>query len=290
MPVFPTPEPIDLAVNLQVGDLEVIASDRPDTVVTISPSSPNKAADRRGAEAVRVEFDGARLVIVGPKPKFGLMSIIGASESVDITVELPSGSRFTAESAVGGVRTEGRLAATRIKASTGTVELETTGDLWLRAGHGNATAGAVEGSAEITADHGQIRIASIAGDAVLKASHGSIRIGETTGGVEANLSYGDLDIDRAASSVAAKTAYGAITLAEVSGGAIDLESSYGRLTVFVAEGVPAWLDLSSKEGRVRNRLEEGLPDAGDPATEPAGEHVSVRARAKFGDIDIRRAR
>ncbi|GAA1096531.1 DUF4097 family beta strand repeat-containing protein [Tsukamurella spumae] len=290
MPIFPTPDPIDLAVDLQVGDIEVIATDRTDTVVTVAPSSPTKAADRRGAEAVRVEFDGTRLVIIGPKPRFGLMSFIGASESVDITVELPSGSRFTVESAVGGIRTEGGLAATRVKASTGTVELATTGDLWLRAGHGNVTAGAVEGSAEITADHGRIRIASIAGDALLKASHGSVRIEETHGVVEANLSYGDLEIDRALSSVAARTAYGAITLAEVSGGVIDLESSYGRLTVGVAEGIPAWLDLSSKEGRVRNHLEEGLADAGDPATGPVGEHVAVRARATFGDIDIRRAR
>lgn len=284
MPTFPTPEPIDLAINLQVGDIDVIATDRTDTVVTVTPSSPNKAADRRGADATRVEFDGGRLTVVGPKPKLGLMSFIGATESVDVTVELPAGSRFTAESAVGSVRTEGRLAATRIKTTTGTVELDTTGDLWLRAGHGNATAGTVDGTAEITADHGQIRIDSIARDAVLKASHGSIRIGETSGGVEANLSYGDLDIDRATSSVSAKTAYGAITLNEVSDGVIDLESSYGKLTVGVAEGVPAWLDLSSKEGRVRNHLDENLPDS------ITGDHVAVRARAKFGDIDIRRAR
>ncbi|MCA0157868.1 DUF4097 domain-containing protein [Tsukamurella sp. M9C] len=281
MPVFPTPEPIDLAVNLQVGDIDVIASDRTDAVVTVSPSSPDKAADRRAAEATRVEFDGARLTVVGPKPKF---SLFGPSESVDVTVELPAGSRFTAESAVGGVRTEGRLGATRIKATTGMVELDATGDLWLRAGHGNATARAVDGSAEITADHGQIRIDSVAADAVLKASHGSIRIGEALGGVDANLSYGDLDIDRSTGSVTAKTAYGAISLHEVSAGVVDVESSYGKLTVAVAEGVPAWLDLSSKEGRVRNHLEESLPDS------TTGDHVAVRARAKFGDIDIRRAR
>lgn len=281
MPVFPTPEPVDLAVNLQVGDIDVIASDRTDAVVTVSPSSPDKAADRRAAEATRVEFDGARLTVVGPKPKF---SLFGPSESVDVTVELPAGSRFTAESAVGSVRTEGRLGATRIKATTGMVELDATGDLWLRAGHGNATARAVDGSAEITADHGQIRIDSVAADAVLKASHGSIRIGEALGGVDANLSYGDLDIDRSTGSVTAKTAYGAISLHEVSAGVVDVESSYGKLTVAVAEGVPAWLDLSSKEGRVRNHLEESLPDS------TTGDHVAVRARAKFGDIDIRRAR
>ncbi|WP_019202492.1 DUF4097 family beta strand repeat-containing protein [Tsukamurella sp. 1534] len=281
MPTYPTDQPIDLAVNLQVGDIEVIAADRADTVVTVVPSNPSKAADRRGAENTRIEFDGARLTVVGPRPRF---SFIGTNESVDVKVELPAGSRFTAESSVGAVRTLGRLGATRVKASTGPVDLETTGDLWLRAGHGSATVGEVDGAAEITADHGQIRVDAIAGDAILKASHGGVRIGETRGGVEANLSYGDLDVARVYAAFAAKTAYGAITLEEVRGGAIDLESGYGQLTVGIPQGVPAWLDLSSKEGRVRNHLDDG------PAAEPAGEHVAVRARAKYGDIEIRRAR
>ncbi len=281
MPTFDTPAPIDLAVNLQVGDVEVVATDRADTVVTVSPTSPAKAADQRAAEAVRVEFDGARLTVVGPKPKF---TLFGPSESVDLRIELPTGSRFTAEVAVGGTRASGRLGATRIKNSTGPVELADTGDLWLRAGHGNATIGRVDGSAEVTADHGQIRAATITGDARLKASHGSVRVEETGGGVEANLSYGDLDIDRALGSVTAKTAYGAITLREVSAGAIELESGYGQVTVGVLAGTPAWLDLSSKEGRVRNELD------GDAAPSDIENSVTVTARTKYGDIDIRRAR
>ena len=50
MPTYPTPHPIDLAVDVQVGALEVVASDREDTVVTVTPTNPDKEADRRGAE------------------------------------------------------------------------------------------------------------------------------------------------------------------------------------------------------------------------------------------------
>jgi hypothetical protein len=281
MPTYDTPNPIDLAINLQVGVIDVFTSDRTDTVVTVSPTNPAKAVDRRGAEETKVDFDGQRLTITGPRPRF---NFIGPTESVDVKVELPTGSRLTAEIAVGNLRSIGRLGATRIKALTGAVEVDTTGDLWLRAGHGNATVGAADGGVEVTADHGQIRVGTIAGDAILKSSHGNIQVAEAGGDLDAKLSYGDLEITRAHASVAAKTAYGSIQVREVSRGSIQVESGYGQVAIGVRPGVPAWLDLSSKDGRVRNELD------GDSAPDPAEETVAVRARTQFGDITIQRAR
>jgi hypothetical protein len=281
MPTFTTPAPIDLAINWQVGAIEVIASDRDDTVVTVTPTNANRAVDRRGAEETKVDFDGQRVTVIGPKPR---LSWIGPTESVDLRVELPTGSRLTAEIAVGGVRTTGALGATRLKCSMGPVDLDTTGDLWLRAGHGNATIGTVGGGAEVTADHGQIRIAAVAGDSVLKASQGTIMIGESGGEVDAKLSYGDLEIGAALASVAAKTAYGAIELREISSGSIEVESGYGQITIGVRPGTPTWLDLSSKEGHVRNRLDA------DRAPDAATQTVAVRARTQFGDITVQHAR
>jgi hypothetical protein len=280
MPTYDTPTPIDLAIKLQVGAIEIIATDRDDTVVTVSPTNPAKAVDRRGAEETRVDVDGQRLIITGPRPR---ISWIGPTESVDVKVELPAGSRLAAEIGVGGVRTVGRLGATRIKSSMGRVDLDSTGDLWLRASHGNATLGTADGGIEITADHGQIRIGKVTGDAILKASHGTILIGESGGDLEAKLSYGDLEITKALGSVAAKTAYGSIQLAEVSSGSIQVESGFGQVTIGVRPGVPAWLDLSSKEGHVRNQLDS------DRAPGASEQTVAVRARTQHGDINIQRA-
>lgn len=282
MPMYNTPTPIDLAINVQVGLIEVFASDRTDTVVSVSATNPSKNVDRRGAEDTKVDFDGQRITITGPRPRLSWIGP-GPFDSVDVKVELPTGSRLTAELAVGGVRTSGRLGATRIKASTGSVEVDTTGDLWMRAGHGTARVGAVEGGAEITADHGQIRIGTVTGDAILKASHGAIFIGESGGDLDAKLSYGDLEITKALGSVSAKTAYGTISLWEVSGGSIDVESGYGQVTIGVRAGIPAWLDLSSKDGHVRNQLD------GDHAPGASEQSVAVRARTQYGDITIQRA-
>ena len=278
MPTFDTPTPIDLAIKLPVGAVEIIAGDRKDTVVTVSPTNPAKAVDRRGAEETKVDFDGQRLTITGPRPRF---SFVGPFESVDVRVELPTGSRLTAETSGGGVRTVGRLGATRVKSSM--VDLDTTGDLWVRAMNGNVTVAKAGGGVEITADHGQIRLGAITGDTVLKASHGTIVVGECGGALEAKLSYGDLDITKALDSVTAKTAYGSIQLHEISSGSIQVESGYGQITIGVRAGVPAWLDLSSKNGRVRNELD------GDGAPDPSEQTVAVRARTQYGDITIQRA-
>lgn len=281
MPTYPTPGPIDLAVHLQVGALEVAAGDRGDTVVTVSPTNPDKDGDRRAAEETTVTLDGQRLTVVSPKPRF---TIVGPSESIDVRVELPTGSRLSAEVELGWVRTTGRLGATRIKASSGKASVEQSGDLWLRAGHGSTQVGTADGDVEITADHGQITLGRSTGRVLLKASHGSVRVAEAGGDLEAKLSYGDLEVGRALGSVTAKTAYGDIALHEVSGGSVEVESGYGEVSVGVREGVPAWLDLSSKNGRVRNELEADRAAAGSEQA------VAVRARTQLGDITVRRAR
>ncbi len=203
----------------------MIASDRSDTVVTVSPTT-GKAADRRGVDDTKVTFDNERLSIIGPKPR---ISWIGPStgESVEVTVELPTGSRLTAEIAVGSVHTTGELGATRIKGATGAVSLDGVGDLWLRAAHGGVTVARANGNIDVTAAYGQIKVGTVTGDALLKSSYGGVLIGEIGGDLDARLSYGDLDIAAALGSVTAKTAFGTILLGEVSSGSIQVDSGFG---------------------------------------------------------------
>jgi hypothetical protein len=279
MPTYNTPNPIDLAINLQVGRIEVIASDRSDTVVTVTAGS-TKQNDVKAVDETRVTFDNNRLTVIGPKPKLSWLGP-NAGDSVDIKVELPTGSRLTAENG-GPVKTVGRFGATRIKGAIGALDLEATGDLWLRAAHGGVSVGAVDGDLDIVAAYGSIRIGSVTGEAILRASYGGIQVGEAGSDLDAKLSYGDLEVERALGSVTAKTAFGGIQLGEVSSGSIQADSGFGSVTIGVRAGVPAWLDLSSKTGRVHNELE------GDAAPGTTEQSVAVRARTN-GDITIRRA-
>lgn len=280
MPTFSTPSPIDVAIKVPSGSVEIIASDRSDAVVTVIPANASRDGDVRAARETTVEFDGSRLTIVAPKPR---VVVFGPTESIEVKVELPTGSRVTAEASVGPVEASGRLGATRIKAGLGAVKVEDTGDLWVHSAHGQVSVGRVDGDLEAECAHGSIRAKAVTGDAHLKSAHGNVTLGSVGGEIGAKLSYGDLEVATVAGGVSAKTAYGSIELREVSGGSIELDSGFGSLTVGVREGVPAWLDLSSRNGHVRNSLAAQEAPA---STEGA---VSVHARTNFGDISVRRA-
>ena len=99
----------------------------------------------------------------------------------------------------------------------------------------------------------------------------------TCGGAEALL-----EVERALGSVVAKTAYGSVQRNEVGAGSVEAESGYGEVSVGEGAGVPAWLDLASKNGPVRNDL------ALDRAPSGSEQFVAVRVRTQFGDIDVRR--
>jgi len=58
MPTFDTPEPISVTVEIGVGDIRIVASDRTDTVVEVRPSDEAKKSDVTAAEQTRVEYAG----------------------------------------------------------------------------------------------------------------------------------------------------------------------------------------------------------------------------------------
>ena len=122
-----------------------------------------------------------------------------------------------------------------------------------------------------------------AGSTWVKNSNGDTWIGRSEGDVNVRAANGAIRIERAGAGVVAKTANGRVQLGEVARGTAVAESSFGDLEVGVREGVPAWLDLRTKFGQVRNELE---------TTErpPSGEDsVEVHAHTSMGDIAIRRA-
>ncbi|ARF70838.1 hypothetical protein B7C62_00185 [Kitasatospora albolonga] len=278
MPSFDTPGPISVAAYVGAGSLRFSAGDRPETGVEVRPRDPKRDQDLRAADQTQVTYANGVLTVRTPKP--GLLSRTG---TVDVAVELPTGSRVEVTGAWVQVLGEGRLGEVRVKTSSGDVRLDATGPLKLTASHGSITVGRVEGMAEITTSSGSLRVDTVDGPAVLKNSHGTTTVGTATGDLRVRGASGDIIITRAEGSVAATTAHGALRIAEVARGDVQLETSYGAIEVGVREGTAAWLDVSSDSGQVRNTL------TASEAPELSEDTVKVRARARFGNIDIRRA-
>ncbi|HEX4091038.1 MAG TPA: DUF4097 family beta strand repeat-containing protein [Trebonia sp.] len=281
MPTFATPEPVAVSIELSVGDIRVVASDRTDTIVEVRPSDESRELDVRDAEATRVELTPSGLIIKAPRPR-GL-GLLGKPGSVDVIIELPAGSSLQGESSVAAFHGTGRLGECKIKTTAGKVELDQTGSLDLHTGAGSVEVGRVDGDADVTTGTGRIRLGEIDGSAVIKNSNGATRIDAVTGDLRMNASNGDLTVGRADGNVTGKSANGEIRIGRVSRGTVEIKTSNGEIEIGVAGGTAARLDLFTSFGNVRNHM-----DSAD-SPEPTDSVVEVSARTSYGDIVIRRA-
>ena len=282
MPTFDTPEPISVTVELGVGDLRIVASDRTDTVVEVRPSDAAKKADVTAAEQTRVEYASGRLLIKAPK-RWRQLSWRGGGESIDVQVELPAGSHVRGDAGVAALRCRGRLGECRYKTGVGDIQLDQAGSVQLKTGGGDLTVEQAVGDAELTTGSGAVRIDRIDGAAVVRNSNGDTWIGEVTGDLRVNAANGKVSVDQAHATVAAKSANGDLRLGEVAHGVVLAQTGFGKVEIGIRDGVAAWLDLSTRFGNVHNDLDAAeRPEPGDDA-------VEVRARTSYGDITIHRS-
>jgi Putative adhesin len=282
MPTFETVEPISVTIAIGVGDIRITASDRSDTVVSVTPSDRSKQPDLQAAENTRVEYSQGSLLVKAPR-SWKRYTPFGGGESIDVAIELPSGSRVEAEADVANFTSRGRLGECRFNTAVGRIRIDEAGPLHLSTSGGNVSVDRVTGRGEITGS-GQISVGEIDGSAVIKNLNGVIWVGEVTGDLRCNSANGDVTIDRALGAVTAKTANGAVRIGEVVRGSVELGTAYGELELGIREGTAALLDVRSSYGSVRNSLQ-----ASD-RPEPSDQTVEVRARTSLGDILIHRSR
>ena len=281
MRTFETDGPISVALELGVGDVVIAASDGGDTVVDVQPSDATRSADVAAARETDVDLARGTLTVTGPKG-WRKWTPWGGDGSVQIRIELPTGSSLRGTIGAAVVHGTGRLGVVRLRSGAGEIALEETGALDLRAGAGDMTVDVVGGRAEIRTS-GAVRIGRIDGPAVIRNANGDTWIGEVTGEARVTAANGAISIDLAHAGIVAKTANGNVRLDEVAHGPVVAESAFGRIEVGVPAGVPAWLDLQTRFGQVLSDL-----DAAD-RPEPGEGAVEIRAHTTMGDVAIRRA-
>ena len=281
MPTFAAPEPITVTVELSVGDVRVVASDRADATVQVTPSDASREADVRYAEQTRVERVPGGLLVKAPRPR-GL-GLLGKPGSVDVTIELPAGSDLRGDSSVAAFHATGRLGEVRIKTSVGNVDLDQAGRLDLSTGAGAVTVARVTGDAEVATGTGRVRLGRIDGAAVVKNANGDTRIEAVAGDLRMSAGNGDLTVGRADRNVTADAAHGEVRIGEVGRGTTAIKTGFGEIEIGLRGGTSARLDLFTSFGHVRNTLNPA--DAPAPADAP----IAISARTSHGDIIVRRA-
>jgi hypothetical protein len=281
MPTFDTTEPISVDVELGVGDIRIEASDRADTIVEVRPSDPTKKVDVVAADQTRVEYANGHLSVKAPSG--WRQWLPRRSESIDVEIHLPVGSRVHAEAGVAAFRCGGRIGECRCKVGVGDVQLNEAGPVDLKTGAGDVTIERAVGRSEIVAGSGDVRIGSVDGAGIVKNSNGDTWIGEVTGEARVSAANGKISIDRAHEGIVAKTARGDVRLSEVARGVAVAQSAFGEIEIGVRDGVAAWLDLHTRFGEVRNDLDAS---EGPGASE---DNVEVRAMTSCGNIAIHRS-
>ncbi|MEU7768369.1 DUF4097 family beta strand repeat-containing protein [Nocardia sp. NPDC049190] len=285
MPEFDTPEAISVVVDAYVGDIRIVASDRATTVVDVRAVSRNQRLDVEAAEQTLVDYSAGQLRVKAPRPPLWKQAVVFGRKygSIEVVIEVPSGSRVQADTEMGAIHTTGRLGDCRLKSSFGDIQVDTAGALDVTTGMGTVSVEQANGRVEIGTGSGAVRIRRVDGSAEINNSNGDTRIDTITGELRVKSANGDITVGATQSGVTAKTAAGSIRIGEVTRGSLTMETSAGRVEVGIRRGTAVLLDLHTKFGSVRNEL-----DTAD-RPEPSDEKAEVRARTSAGDIIVRRS-
>ncbi|MFI8243065.1 DUF4097 family beta strand repeat-containing protein [Streptomyces sp. NPDC085866] len=217
MQKFDTTAPVLAVLDIPAGRIQLIAADRADTTVEVLPENAAKSRDVKAAQEIEVSYDGV-LRIEAPQAR---NRILGHSGSVEVTVQLPAGSRVEAKAALAELRGVGRLGDVVFEGAQATVRLDETDGARLTLQAGDIAVGRLGGPAEISTQKGDLRITeAVRGTVTLRTEHGGIEVGAARGvsaSLDAGTGYGRIhnaleNADGTAGlNIHATTAYGDIT-------------------------------------------------------------------------------
>lgn len=174
MQTFATPAPITAILSVPAGRIQFLATDRVDSTVEIAPADPSKGRDVKLAEQTTAGYSDGILRITAPAGN----RILGSTGAVEVTVQLPAGSRVEAKAASAQFTTAGRLGDVAFESSQGTVSVEEAATARLTTVDGDITVGRLDGDTEIRTVKGDIAITEATrGTVVLRTETGAITIG-----------------------------------------------------------------------------------------------------------------
>jgi hypothetical protein len=187
MQKFDTPAPISAVLDIPAGRIQFIAADRADTTVDVRPANPARGRDARAAEQTSVAYAGGVLRVTAPTPD---NRHFGPSGSVEVTVQLPAGSRVEAKAAATELRGVGRLGDVVFDGAYRQIKIDEAASVRLTAVDGDVEVGRLTGPAEISTARGDIRISeAVRGTVKLSTLSGDISVA-AAGGVSAALDAG----------------------------------------------------------------------------------------------------
>jgi hypothetical protein len=246
---FDTPEPIELDVQVPVGDIDVETIDGDESFVTITGSEKTLAQ-------MRVQLEGRKLVVaLKGKHSFGISISIGdfnfGGERLHVKARVPHSSFASITTATADTELRGRYAMLNAKSASG--DLIVTGD--------------IDGDANVKTVSGDVRLGRVAGDLRATTVSGDVMAGSIEGSVEMKSVSGDVRFD------------------SVREGTVTVQSVSGDIDVGVAPGT----NLDVDAGSVSGDLTSEVPLGSEPGGASDGPVLVVRGKTISGDFRVFRA-
>jgi DUF4097 and DUF4098 domain-containing protein YvlB len=276
---FETPAPTKLRIGIPAGRISVVAEQTTTTRVELTARHGDGSARDWIAQAEIAQL-GDEIVVRGPKLGF---SLFGYRGSIDAVVHAPLGSDAALSIGAGKIETLGRMAKVSANTGAGNVHIETCSEAHANTGAGNIDIDEATGEIDVKTGAGNVKVGKVGADACVVTAAGNARIDNVTGSARMKTAHGNIDIGDAGDSLDAFTASGNVRVRRADHGTVRARTVSGEVSVGVAQGVAALLDLHTVSGRVRSELEAaGAPAEGDKRIELTLSTVS-------GNVSVARA-
>ncbi|MFJ9721933.1 DUF4097 family beta strand repeat-containing protein [Streptomyces sp. NPDC101209] len=217
MQKFDTTAPVHAVLGIPAGRVQLIAADRADTTVEVRPADASKSRDVKAAQQIEAAYGDGVLRVTAPEAK---NQLFGPSGAVEVTVQLPTGSRVEATAGGTELRVVGRLGDLSFEGAYRQIKIDEAASVRLTAVDGDVEIGRLGGSAHISTARGDIRIAEAGrGTLDLRTESGDITVAaaaDVSASLDAGTSHGRIhnalkNDGTAALTIRATTSKGDIT-------------------------------------------------------------------------------
>jgi len=186
MQTFATPAPITAILDIPAGRIQFTAADQAETMVEVRPADPSESRDVKLAEQTTAAYSDGILRITASVGN----RVFGSSGAVEVTVQLPAGSRVEAKAASAQFTTAGQLGDVTFDSAQSTVKVDEAATARLTTVDGDIAVGRLGGDAELRTVRGDLQVTEAThGTVVLRTETGAITVGAAAG-VSATLDAG----------------------------------------------------------------------------------------------------
>jgi DUF4097 and DUF4098 domain-containing protein YvlB len=273
---FETPAPVRLSVENPKGRIRIFAEATETTRIELIATD---AAARARVDEAEVTQSGEEIVV--RIPRMG-PALFGFWSSIEVVIHVPSESSAVLSTGSGLVETNGRLDDVRATSGSGAVRLGACGEIHARTGSGEIIIDSARGSVDAETGSGRIVVGEVGEDVRILTGSGHAELTRANGSAKLKTASGSIDVSEAGNAVDAFAVSGNVRVRRADHGCVRAKAISGRISVGVANGTAALLDISTVSGHVHSDLDRGTPPV-------AGEkHVELTLRTMSGSVNVAR--